>query len=255
MDKKDFIKERFLEKYGTADFETSYNKYLTLKPFKAQDNFFEKSKVTLNDKDLFVIRLATQYHIKEALEAALFDLNDPNLQENLKEGNIGTAGRIAKVLIGGFIDDENEMGSGRFMKKPRIATFPNTQKTNIPITKRVSVVANCSHHFLAFSTQFDNEAYAIISYIPDKFVLGISKLQRLTDWICRRYWLQEDLTKALYDEISKTAETPDVYVGLFNIKHTCEWLRGSKNPESGFSSEFYGGAFEDKTLRDSLKAK
>lgn len=253
MDKFDYIKERFAEKYDTVDFDTSYRKYLSLKPFKAQDNFFEVTDKKLNDKDLLVIRLATQYHIEQALEAALFDLRDPNLQENLSKGNIGTAGRIAKVLVGGSTDDENEMGSGRFMKKPRIATFPNTQKTNIPITKRVSVVANCSHHFLAFSTQFDNDSFAVISYIPDKFVLGISKLQRLTDWVCRRYWLQEDLTKTLYDEISKTAETLDVYVGLFNIKHTCEWLRGSKNPESGFSSEYYGGAFKDKALRDSIK--
>ena len=147
------------------------------------------------------------------------------------------------------------MGSGRFMKRPRIATFPNTQKTQIPITKRISITSSCGHHFLAFATQFSEDSYAIVSYIPDKFVLGISKLQRLADFVCRRFWLQEDLTKALYEEISSAAQTKDVYVGLFNVKHTCEWLRGSKNPEGGFTSEYYDGAFLNADLRESIKNK
>lgn len=82
-----------------------------------------------------------------------------------------------------------------------------------------------------------------MAYIPKDYVLGISKLQRVVRFIAQRGWLQEDLTKAIYKEISKTAETDDVYVKLKNIKHSCEFLRGALSDSDGFTTEYFGGKF------------
>lgn len=251
---KEYIWERWqikhpLKSYG--DFEKYLKEYEELKEFKACENVFKKNQNYTNEVH-DILRILTGYYIELTFDAMKIE-RDSNTAEDLSDGNIGTSQRIAKVWCGAGIDDDTELGSGRFMKPVRIATFPNAAKSNIPITKRISITANCSHHFLAFSTLFDENSYAIVSYIPDKFVLGISKLQRLADYVCRRFWLQEDLTKALYEEISSAAQTLDVYVGLFNLKHTCEWLRGAKNPEGGFTSEFYGGAFRDPELRNQIK--
>jgi len=69
-------------------------------------------------------------------------------------------------------------------------------------------------------------------------------LQRIANWVSQRYFLQEDLTKALYDEISDIADTKSVYVILKNIEHTCQNLRGVKATDGGFTSEHYGGKFK-----------
>lgn len=238
-------------KYPTESYNTAIETCLNVKPFKAHENVFN-SNPDYTDTAHYLSRLIAEYYLKRVFTAMDIEL-DSNTGENRSEGNIGTTGRLAKVLMSADTQDDSELGSGRYMKRPRIATFPNDKKSKIPITKRVGIVSLCSHHLLAFSTQFSEDSYALISYIPDKFVLGISKLQRLTDFVSRRFWLQEDLTKALYKEISDAAQTKDVYVGLFNVKHTCEWLRGSKNPEGGFTSEYYDGAFNDTELRNSLK--
>lgn len=251
---REYLWERWQLKHPGKDydvFESALLEYNRVIPFKACENVFEKNPNYSNEVHT-ITRLLTGFFLEKAFEAMKIK-PDSNTMEVLGDGNIGTPQRLAKVFCGASIDDDSEMGSGRFMKPVRIATFPNTQQLHKqPIIKRISVNSSCSHHTLPFSTQFGEDSYAIVAYIPDKFVLGISKLQRLADYVCHRYWLQEDLTKALYDEISKAAETKDVFVGLYNIKHTCEWLRGSKNPEGGFTSEYWGGKFDNPELRKFL---
>lgn len=248
---KNIIKEKFIKKFGAENFEDSFKQYELIKPFKINENIFETGQ-NIDDKTLFILREATALKLKEVFEAMKIDFNDANIYEDETSGNIGTWGRIAKMWTCGSIHDDSEMGSGRFMKPVRIATFPNENNQRTPITKRVSIVSSCSHHTAAFSTLFGADSYAIISYVPDKYVLGISKLQRLADFVSRRFWLQEDLTKALYEAVSKAAGTESVYVGLYNVKHTCEWLRGSRSHEGGFTCEYYGGYFDDNEARKQI---
>lgn len=233
------------------DFMNFVNEYENIKPFKACENIFETGQ-TISPEAHFIMRCYVTNILQDALKAMKIDLNDANIAANHDEGNIGTAGRITKCWVGGNINDDTELGSGRFMKPVRIATFPNENKNlcNTPITKKITINSNCSHHFIPFSTTFDNESYAIVSYIPEKKILGISKLQRLADFVSRRFWLQEDLTRELFNQISKAAETENVYVKLYNVKHGCEWLRGAKNPDGGLTTEYFGGIFKDKSMRD-----
>jgi len=80
-------------------------------------------------------------------------------------------------------------------------------------------------------------------------VLGISKLQGYANFISHRYYLQEDLTKALYDGITKIAETDSVFVHLSRIVHGCEQKRSKLSKDGSFTSEYYGGEFNKSELR------
>ncbi len=247
----EYIWNKWQEKnMGTEDeFDEAYRNSRLTPPFKINENVFDK-RSGWNDKLHFIMRYATGFYITEAFRAMKIDLNDPNVEENLEEGNIGTPQRMAKVWVGANLNEESELGHGRWTHKPRIASFPNTNtNTEIPITKRVDIVSNCSHHGITFSTLARPDSYAIISYIPNEKVLGISKLQRLADWIGKRFWLQEDLTKAIYDEIVKVAETESVYVKIVNAVHGCEFFRGARSNDGAFSSECYGGKFTDPEMR------
>ena len=249
---KKYVEERFK---STSDIKNAFNiaweEYQNIKDFAPNGNVFDKQE--LSDDAHLVMRLTTQYYLDQAFRAMKFDMTDANVAENLREGNIGTPGRLAKVWCGFDTHDDTELGAGRWARKPRLAKFPNTSTSReIPITKRVDLVSNCSHHLISFNTLNRPDSYMYISYIPEDYVLGISKLQRLTDWFARRFWLQEDLTNALYKEISEVAETESVYIKIVNAVHGCEQLRGSQSNDGAFSSEMYGGKFKKSKLREQV---
>ncbi len=250
----DFIEQRYK---GELTLDVAFQAYNELPDFKVNENIYnvtgEYSDEIYNDSVHNVMRLATQFYLTKAFGAMKVDFSDPNVQEVLADGNIGTPGRLAKVWTGANNTDDTELGVGRWTPQPRIASFPNTNtNTKIPITKRVDLISNCSHHFITFSTLTRTDSYAVISYIPDQHVLGISKLQRLTDWVSKRFWLQEDLTLAIYNEICKAAQTESVYVKIVNAVHGCEFFRGAQSRDGSFSSEMYGGKFEDARKRQQV---
>jgi len=247
---KNFVKERFPG--SEYEFRKAWNEYIKIKDFAPDENIWETGQ-EISDSAHRVMRLVTQFYLTKAFQAMKIDMDNPNVAENLSDGNIGTPGRVAKVFCGYDTHDDSELGSGRWMKPIRLARFPNTMKEKLPITKEVTLVSSCSHHFISFNSLSDNSSKVIISYIPDKFVLGISKLSRLVDYISRRFYLQEDLTRKIYESISEAAETEDVYVGLFNLVHGCEKFRGKKDPNGKFTTEYYGGAFKDPELRKQVK--
>ena len=236
------IRNRFTKEYDISKFESAWEEYQNLPEFKINENVDDVGGIS--EEAHYIMRLVAQYHLEECFRAMKIDINDPNV-----EGERGTPYRIIKMWTGHGLDDPTELLSGRWSKKPRLATFPNEHHKAIPITKRVDVVAVCSHHMAPFSTKFREDAYAIVSYIPGEKVLGISKLQRIVDWVARRGWLQEDLTMKIYEEISKAAETESVCVRLYNLVHTCESLRGAQSEDGAFTSEYYGGEFNDPEIR------
>ena len=249
IEKMEFILQRYKQKYNRDSFEESYKSYQDIPSFKINENVHQVSE--FNDRIHYIMRLETQYYLTKAFEAMKVDMLDENVEE--KNDNIGTPGRVAKMWCGSNTNDDRELLSGRWAQRPRLASFPsNMIGPRIPITKRVDLTAVCSHHLAPFSTTFREDAYAVISYIPDGMVLGISKLQRLVDWMSQRGWLQEDLTREIYNEISAAARTSSVYVKLVNVVHTCESLRGAKSKDGAFTTEYYGGDFEDFRIRTTI---
>lgn len=252
------LQEYFKSKYPNENLLTTLLKLRDLKPFAAGGNVFESGQ-TIDEPTLLCMRWVAGLKMEEVLDILKFDRTDSNLVQDLSVGNIGTAQRWAKTVTGDSLECDNEMMCGRYAKPPRIATFPATQPGEdltpyepCPVTKRVDLSSVCSHHFLPYGTLIGEGSYAIISYVPGDFVLGISKLQRVADHIARRPTIQEDLTKEIYRAISEAAQTPDVYVGIFNARHTCEYLRGSQSKDGSLTTEWFGGKFEDRKLRESV---
>ena len=254
-----FVKEKYLAKFGSLEnFDKDWELYQSMPIFKANQNIHEvltdySNRDALPDAEArfvkhnslrygvhWIVRCLATYYLTEAFEAMKIDLDDPNTRENalLKS----TPGRVIKMWCGSDSDDDSELGSGRWAPEPYISTFPNTSGDRSIITKKIDVVSCCSHHFLPFSTF--NGGTATISYKPNKYVLGISKLQRFTDWAARRFWLQEDLTQYLGKEIMRIADTNDVYIRLEGLVHGCELYRGARTKEGSLTTEFRSGCFK-----------
>ena len=241
---KSYVRERF-NKCGSKEFNRMWNEYKSIGNFKINGNIF-KIKSDYNNDLHSIMRLVAQYYLEKTFKAMKIDIEDPNVKENLDDNNIGTVGRIIKTWTGSSIDDDREFLSGRFHKDVRLATFPNVSKEVHPIIKEIDLTAVCSHHFAPFSTKFSSSSKVIIAYIPLRYVLGISKLQRLVRYIAQRGWLQEDLTYEIYNQIAQAASSDSVYVKLKNIKHSCEFLRGAMSDSDGFTTEYFGGLFKSK---------
>ncbi len=239
---KNYVKDKFQERFPLNDFLNAWIEYNQLQDFKISENV--ENVGGISEQAHFIMRIITEYHIAQAFKAMKIDMQDPNVG-----GKKGTPYRMTKMFCGNNLTDDTELLSGRWSDRPQIASFPNESGQKYPITKRVDIVSVCSHHVAPFSTFFREDAYAVISYIPDQIVLGISKLQRIVDWVARRGHLQENLTKMIYDEISKAAETESVYVKLYGLVHTCESLRGARSNEGSFTTEYYGGSFTNYDLR------
>lgn len=229
------------------EFNIAVAEYENLPSFKISENVETVGGISENAH--YIMRIVSQYYMEKVFESMKIDMTDGNVA-----GTKGTPYRIIKMWTGANLDDETEMMSGRWATKPRIAVFENESPAAFPITKKVDIVSVCSHHSAPFSTMFRSDSYAIVSYIPDKFVLGISKLQRIVDWVSRRGHLQENLTKMIYDEVAKAAGTSSVFVKLVNLVHTCESLRGAQSKDGSFTSEYYGGDFEDPYKRKEVQS-
>lgn len=255
---KEAIRLDFNSKFYNTDFDGAWAKYMDLGCFPALGNVITHLDKTIDKETHYVMRLVATWHIEKALRALKFDTeNDPNLMKDINTANIGTAGRIAKIWAGNSLDSENirEYGDGRWTEEPRLATFPSKEKdTHKPVTVVIDnpgIGSVCSHHFLPFSIQPTENSKIIISYIPNKKLIGLSKIGRFVEWCLNRPSLQEEVTELIYKKISEIAETVDVYVGLHNLCHSCEVTRGAKQ-FSTTTTEEYGGAFNSSELRNSI---
>lgn len=264
-EKISFIRERYLDKFHTLkDFDENYKLYLKIPVFKANENFHEimtnysdRNSLSDNENEFintnneikpeihWIMRMETQYYLTKAFEAMKIDIDDPNITEQAL--GKGTPGRIAKMWLGADPEDTSELGSGRWNKEPFVSTFPNEGSGDI-ITKEVDLISNCSHHFLPFSSLDGGKV--IIAYRPNKYVIGISKLQRYVTWASRRFWLQEDLTKYLGETIKRIADTKDVYIRLEGIVHGCEKFRGANAKNGNLTTEYKSGIFKKENQKN-----
>lgn len=120
---------------------------------------------------------------------------------------------------------------------PKATVVENKMKFDEMVLERnVKVNSLCEHHWLPIT------GIAMIAYLPAKKVMGLSKLNRIVDFFCRRPQIQERLTVQIYQALSYLLETPDVAV-VIQAEHACVRLRGVQDPCSDTTTSYLGGSF------------
>ncbi len=89
----------------------------------------------------------------------------------------------------------------------------------IVLLKNMEFESHCEHHMVPII------GVAHIAYIPDKKVVGISKLARLLDIFAKRLQTQELMTKQIADAIQDALQPKGVAV-VIDAKHECMTTRG-----------------------------
>lgn len=145
--------------------------------------------------------------------------------------------RVAKVFV-------KELGGGAYDNPPKITVFPNdNQYDGIVFQGNIKVHSFCAHHILPFFGK------ASIAYIPKKDgnIIGLSKLNRVVDFLSRRPQTQEYLCKQIHDYLeSILGETQGIFVCI-RAEHTCVKLRGVED-DSEMQTAYCSGYFKTNEI-------
>ena len=152
------------------------------------------------------------------------DLKDDSLENTPK--------RIAKMY-----SDEIFRGLD-YRNFPKCTTVQNKMQVDeLVCVKDIKIHSVCEHHFVPFLGS------AKIAYIPKDKILGLSKLNRVADFFCRRPQVQERLTVQIAKALQVILEVEDIAV-IINAEHLCVKLRGIQDQKSSTTTSCLKGRFK-----------
>jgi GTP cyclohydrolase I len=160
-----------------------------------------------------------------------------------REGLIETPKRVVNAYLDFF------SGYKEDPKKILGKTFEEIEGYNdIVLVKNIRMESHCEHHMVPFIGS------AHIAYIPNKKIVGISKLARLVDIFAKRLQTQEILTSQIANTINEALKPKGVAV-LIDAKHQCMTTRGiHKVNSSTVTTTFLGDFKKDSKLEDRFLA-
>lgn len=114
--------------------------------------------------------------------------------------------------------------------------FTDDNYDEIVLVRDIPFYSMCEHHLMPFTGR------AHTAYVPDRGVLGISKLARAVEVFSRRPQVQERLTNQVADLIEEAVEPKGVAV-VIEAEHTCMTMRGIRKPGSRVITSAMRGLF------------
>ena len=151
---------------------------------------------------------------REDAEAAVRTLMEWIGENPNREGLLGTPSRVARAyreLFSGYGDDPKEI-----LRR----TFEEVDGYDEMVVLRdIRFASHCEHHILPIIGR------AHVAYLPNRRVIGISKLARIVDIYARRLQIQEKLTVQIADTIDEVLRPKGVAV-MVEASHECMTTRG-----------------------------
>ena len=183
-----------------------------------------------------------QEAIKEHIRGILVALGDDPDREGLKETPDRVARMYAEVFEG--MNYTNDEIAKMYAKSFEV---PEEGGNDMVVVKDIEVFSYCEHHMALMYDMNVN-----VAYIPDKRVIGLSKIARIADMVAKRLQLQERIGTDIADVISKATGSDDVAVYIEG-NHSCMTARGIKKPSAKTVTTTFRGRFEtDMTLQNKL---
>lgn len=175
--------------------------------------------------------------IKEAIRTIITELGDDPDREGLKE----TPDRVARMY--------DEVFEGMRYTNDEIADmfnkcFENEDSRDLVLVKDIEVFSYCEHHI---ALMYNMKCH--VGYIPNGKVIGLSKIARICDMVCKRLQLQERICADIAEIMQKVCGTEDVIV-IVDGEHSCMTARGIKSRGAKTRTSAIRGLFDsDHELR------
>jgi len=169
-------------------------------------------------------------YFAKIMETMGLDLSDDSL--------VDTPKRVAKMYV-------QEIFYGLDTETfPKCTAVDNKMDYDEMVVERnINVQSNCEHHFVVI------DGVANVAYIPNKKVLGLSKINRVVEYFAKRPQIQERLTEQIHAALCYILETDNVAV-VIDATHYCVKSRGIEDTGSHTMTSKLGGLFKsDPTVR------
>jgi GTP cyclohydrolase I len=185
-------------------------------------------------------RRPSQDEAEEAVRTLIRWAGDDPLREGLHE----TPTRVARAYrewFAGYAEDPADILS---------KTFEEVEGYDeMVVLRSIRFVSHCEHHLAPIIGQ------AHVAYLPDRRVVGISKLARLVDVYARRLQIQEKMTAQIANTVDAILRPKGVGV-VIEAAHQCMTTRGAGKPGATLVTSQMIGAFrsDPSTRREFLAA-
>jgi GTP cyclohydrolase IA len=155
-----------------------------------------------------------------------------------REGLLGTPDRVARAyeeFFAGYAEDPVD-----YLQR----TFEEVEGYDEMVVLRdIRLESHCEHHMVPIIGK------AHVAYLPDKRVVGISKLARIVEVYARRLQIQEKLTAQVANTIQEVLQPRGVAV-VIEAAHECMTTRGvHKSGVTMVTSRMLGAFREDPMTR------
>jgi GTP cyclohydrolase I len=178
-----------------------------------------------------------------ANRAATADILAAVGEDPQREGLLDTPRRVARAyqeLLSGYRVDPARLING--------AIF-DVEHDDMVIVRDIEYASMCEHHMLPFM------GHAHVAYIPDRKIIGLSKIPRVVDMFAQRLQVQERLTRQVADFLNEVLQPKGVAVIVDGV-HMCSKMRGVEKHDSSMTTSVMLGVFhEDGELRRDLIAQ
>jgi len=175
-------------------------------------------------------------NMQKIIKSLLSAIGENTKREGLKE----TPERVERMYKEFFYGYDKS-------KKPKITVFNNEQsKNNQIIIDKGYFYSFCEHHMIPFFGEY------CFAYVPDKKIIGLSKISRIVDYYASKLQLQEKLTAEIADELERTLRPKGLAV-MMSARHLCKEMRGvRKNRVEMITNEFRGIFHTSKKKKELL---
>ena len=165
---------------------------------------------------------------EEIVRDLLIELGEDPDREGLRK----TPSRVMRALeflTEGYRKDVDELFNDAFFQE---------DYDEMVVVRDIEFYSLCEHHLLPFFGK------AHVAYIPDRKIVGLSKLPRLVDLFARRLQVQERMTKEIAETMMEKLSPRGVAV-VIEARHLCMVMRGVEKQHSLMTTSHMLGAFRD----------
>jgi GTP cyclohydrolase I len=176
-----------------------------------------------------LIGLSMEQQYKEIISSLGEDINRDGLKNTPER-----AAKALRFLTQGYQQSIEKIVNG--------ALFESDSDEMI-IVKDIELYSLCEHHLLPFIGKCH------VAYLPQKQIIGLSKIPRIVDMYARRLQVQERLTKQIADTVATVTQASGVGV-IIEAKHLCMMMRGVEKQNSVMTTSVMLGTFrQDRRTR------
>ncbi|MCO6480599.1 MAG: GTP cyclohydrolase I FolE [Phaeodactylibacter sp.] len=154
-----------------------------------------------------------------------------------REGLAKTPERAAKAMM--FLTQGYEQDAEAIL---RSAMF-REDYSEMVLVKDIELYSLCEHHMLPFFGK------AHVAYIPNGYIVGLSKIPRVIDVYARRLQVQERLTDQILRCLQDTLNPLGAAV-VIEARHMCMMMRGVQKQNSVTTTSAFTGEFQRVETRN-----